>query len=89
MMRFNPFADVSCKYGAPMGRQSGTLDPEKPLACRRAGRVDGDYDSGGAYWGYNGTDWIYAVWNRRAGPATCVYVRAKSRAQAMKLAVEG
>lgn len=46
--------DVSCKYGAPMGRRSTLPDdfntPIK-LHLRRLRLVDGDYDIGGAYWG--------------------------------------
>lgn len=74
MPRFNPFESVSCRYGAPMGRTSGSLDdlesaPGK-LYARHCGG-DGCYDSGGAYWGHSD---VWAVWTR--GGELCAYVSA-------------
>jgi len=62
--------EVDCSLGAPMGRSSVELPtPEAILADKKAppyfvhiGRlawVDGDYDTGGAYWGYVAGDHIY------------------------------
>lgn len=63
MARFNPFARVNCRYGAPMGRHgddAGTYDGSSKLySCHGGG--DGYYDRGGAYWGHSD---IYAVWTR-------------------------
>ena len=46
--------DVSCRYGAPMGRGEWLpADPAAPIKLRlvRVPFVDGCYDRGGAYWG--------------------------------------
>lgn len=74
-MRFNPFAAVSCKFGAPMGRHgndASTYDGYGKLYARHCGG-DGYYDRGGAYWGHSR---IYAVWTR--GGEWCAYVKANS-----------
>lgn len=50
----NPTPRVDCKYGAPMGRHTGTnyLETEAgPLYLKRVPINSGGYDSGGAYWG--------------------------------------
>ena len=76
MSRFNPFAPVSCKFGAPMGRHgddAGSYDGVSRLYARHCGG-DGYYDRGGAYWGH----WdIFAVWTR--GGSWCTYVTAPNR----------
>lgn len=87
MARFNPFAAVSCKYGASMGRGSDApgnfIDPSIPLYARHQGGGNG-YDRGGAYWGTPSDVW--AVWTR-GGESVC-YVRARSREHAISLARE-
>ena len=45
------FANVSCKYGAPMGRSNFGEPPETGIELFKIKLVDGDYDDGGAYWG--------------------------------------
>lgn len=63
-MRYEP-SNVSCKYGAPMGRDStttrelardGALAPDgglpRKLYLQRVRLDSGGYDSGGAYWGH-------------------------------------
>lgn len=53
-MKTNPTPDVSCKYGAPMGRHTGPdyLEPESGKITLQKIRLDsGGYDPGGAYWG--------------------------------------
>jgi len=53
----NPIPDVSCKYGAPMGRRSNNLsglivtETDSPFTLRQIRLNSGGYDSGGAYWG--------------------------------------
>ena len=42
---------VSGKYGAPMGRNRISDNPESTVTLFRVLMVDGDYDRGGAYWG--------------------------------------
>ena len=82
MARFNPFAKVSGKYGAPMGRHgddASTYDGTSPLFARHCGG-DGYYDRGGAYWGHSK---VCAVWTR--GGEWCAYVEAHSPESAIKL----
>jgi hypothetical protein len=44
---------VDCTRGAPMGRSNHGEKPEgKRKVCRKIDLHDGDYDKGGAYWGY-------------------------------------
>jgi len=45
------FHDVSCRYGAPMGRSYVMNDDNAKVHLFRVKMVDGDYDDGGAYWG--------------------------------------
>jgi hypothetical protein len=68
--------DVSCKYGAPMGRPRVTDDPTARVRLFRVHFVDGDYDRGGAYWG--GGSPLYAA----IGDGFRDFVRAASRAAA-------
>ena len=53
MTRFNPFAKLDCRYGAPMGRHSTRHDF---CGVRRfaVSRPQGEYDCGGAYWAVAG-----------------------------------
>lgn len=54
------FQMVSCRYGAPMGRDSfGILENVEPRTLRlfRVRLDAGGYDDGGAYWGHGGTLW--------------------------------
>lgn len=81
--QYNPFPDVSTKYGAPMGRYSANpanLQDCKKLHARRQGGGDG-YDKGGAYWGCPSNVW--GVWARIDGEIVCTYVRASSRENAI------
>lgn len=81
-MRFNPFARVNCRYGAPMGRHghdAGSYDGTSKLYARHCGG-DGSYDRGGAYWGHSK---VVAVWTRGGG--WCAYVEAYTPAQAIAL----
>lgn len=83
MKQFNPFPDVNCAYGSPMGRRSdnpANLQDLKRLHARRQGGGDG-YDKGGAYWGNPSNVW--AVWGWLDGEAVCVYLRANSREHAI------
>ena len=82
--QFNPFPEVSGRYGAPMGRRGDTLDlfkDVKRLHARRQGGGDG-YDKGGAYWGTPSNVW--GVWfTDTLGAVRCTYIRAKSRLDAI------
>jgi len=74
-----------------MGRISKDpgFDESMILVAKRSPWVDGDYDSGGAYWGNSGHDSIYAVWERGHGDCGVVYVRAISKAQAVAKVLGG
>lgn len=81
MARFNPFARVDGRYGAPMGRHGDSLttyDGKSKLYARHCGG-DGYHDRGGAYWGHSA---VYAVWTR--GGEWCAYVKAFSRLDAIR-----
>lgn len=88
-----PERNVSCKYGAPMGRDhhgSGALAGKVRL--RRVRLDSGGYDKGGAYWGHGEPLW-YAESDRSAivghetEGADC-YFRSASR-DAAKLYILG
>ena len=81
--QFNPFPEVSSRYGAPMGRSGDTpsnLQDAKRLHARHQGGGDG-YDKGGAYWGLPSN--VYGVWAHIDGETICAYVRANSRIAAI------
>lgn len=80
--RFDPFSEVSSKYGAPMGRHghdANSWDRQGKLYARHCGG-DGQYDKGGAYWGHSK---VYAVWTR--GGAWCAYVEAYTPTEAIAI----
>jgi hypothetical protein len=90
MTRFTPWPKASCRYGAPMGRISAALDPDLPADRLCVAGPAGEYDSGGAYWGYGGREGpVWAVWERGKGRDGVCYVRARSRDAAKIKAMEG
>jgi hypothetical protein len=88
--RFNPFPKVSGKYGAPMGRTSNhNIEHDTPRDKLAVSHPQGDYDSGGAYWGLGFKHGpVYAVWIRGKGHETVQYVRAHSREAAKSIVLE-
>ena len=89
MKQFNPFPNVSGKYGAPMGRNGdnpSNLQDVKRLHARRQGGCDG-YDKGGAYWSSPSNVW--GVWGTIDGEILCTYVRAHSRIAAIEQVRKG
>ena len=69
---------VSCRYGAPMGRQSDRYEDFKGKThLRRVPMVDGDYDPGGAYWGGSPSAPLWCAWDDEGH---IKYVRAIRRA---------
>ena len=87
--QFDPFPEVSCKYGAPMGRHGdnpSNLQGVKRLHARRQGGGQG-YDRGGAYWGTPSNVW--GVWAWLDGRVVCTYVRAWSREEAIQKVRDG
>lgn len=84
--RFSPFPKLNCQYGSPMGRNSTTLPPDTPLDELGVAGPAGEYDVGGAYWGYGGREGpVWAVWVKGKGKNGVCYVRAKGR-QSAKIA---
>lgn len=81
-MRFNPFAKVNCRYGAPMGRHGHSVDMWDGHGKLYASHCGGDgyYDRGGAYWGHSK---VYAVWTR--GGDFCAYVEASGTESAIAI----
>ena len=83
-----PLRKVSSQYGAPMGRRDTLPDDRESailLSLVRLPLEDGDYDRGGAYWGYSpSAGAIYRAVGERDGEelVTEVFVRAKTRADA-------
>ena len=80
MKRFDPFHQLNCSYGAPMGRRSRNIDVDSKLCAKHQSGVDG-YDKGGAYWGSPCNVW--AVWTYGKGHDGVQYVRAISRQSAI------
>lgn len=89
MTKLNPTPEVSCKYGAPMGRsshrtftdksgQTFLLDVNenaKPFRLMRCPLDNGGYDQGGAYWGLGEPLYYYE------GPLSDIsgYIRGRTR----------
>jgi hypothetical protein len=74
-------SNVSSRYGAPMGRPSSTEAPTSKLELFQLHPVDGDYDNGGAYWGFGPGS--LPVWCCRCDEHEFeVFVRAASRTAA-------
>ncbi len=46
-----PCYKACSQYGAQMGRRSQLQGEQEPLIVERMKLIDGDYDTGGAYWG--------------------------------------
>jgi hypothetical protein len=74
---------LSCKYGAPMGRANDHISGKCKL--QKCPMIDGGaYDNGGAYWGigYN------PLWVCQDLDGGFFFVRAKNRNEAKKLIQE-
>jgi hypothetical protein len=88
-MPMTELTNVSSAYGAPMGRRDERGDPDAPykLYLRRVPMVDGDYDSGGAYWG--GGFGVEPLWRYEStcGEASG-FLRARSREHARAMVRE-
>lgn len=78
-----PANNASSKYGADMGRRSQAQGVPEKLHLQRLRWVDGDYDTGGAYWG--GGTGSAPIWcafspdDTQNDPPIRVFVRAKDR----------
>lgn len=81
----DPVPHVSGRYGAPMGRYGGKLDPDAPhWRATRLPLDGGGYDKGGAYWGTRpiGVS-LYAV---QDGVGNVAYVDARGTDDAIRVA---
>jgi hypothetical protein len=79
-MTTKPFErDVSCRYGAPMGRRSDNPDLFDGIKIRlcRVHLYDGAYDKGGAYWGMGKP--LYCAWGENSEEQLVCYFRADNR----------
>lgn len=79
-----PCYNASSKYGANMGRQNQTEGKPEQLYLQRIRFVDGDYDSGGAYWG-SGPPALWCAFspeNTENDEPIMVFVRADNREEA-------
>lgn len=79
------FETVSSKYGAPMGRSSygKVYDcPPKNIKLFQV-HLTGDYDDGGAYWGYVTGKPIYCAVSETT-PRYRAFTRASDRLEAAK-----
>lgn len=81
-------SQVSCTYGAPMGRRNDRIpDPSSPVKIY-IGLLpmssDGAYDKGGAYWGIGQTLYRACWWelDEDGGGSGEAFVRASSRTDA-------
>lgn len=71
----NPTPQVSCTYGAPMGRRGSQGEPVSNKYNLIRVRINsGGYGSGGAYWGLGNPLYYYEDENGNSG-----YMRARNR----------
>jgi hypothetical protein len=79
-----PCNNASSKYGAAMGRPNQTQGNPERLHLQQIQFVDGDYDSGGAYWGGGGNPlWCaFSPSDTKNDIPIRVFVRAKNRQEA-------
>lgn len=78
--------NVSSKFGAPMGRQDSPGDTSQPLAFTliQLQWEDGDYDTGGAYWGGGDGQHIFHALAEQNDDSIELFRRAGSFSEAEK-----
>lgn len=77
-------SNVFCEFGAPMGRRNSIPDdiiPSNKLYLEKM-RLNGDYDKGGAYWGYTPNSYIYRATGSTLTYEIEIFTRASSRQEA-------
>ena len=78
-------------YGADMGRRDNIEGNPEKLLLQRMRMVDGDYDTGGAYWGGTAGA-MYCAFSADSATTNeipvMVFVRARSREEAKVLVLE-
>lgn len=80
---YHELSEVSCRYGAPMGRRNiREVDPGCAVQfhLRRVPFVDSCYDRGGAYWG--GPANLWRAYHCSEEGVVEIFVRARSREEA-------
>jgi len=83
--------NASSERGAQMGRPNSLPDDkEAPIKLRMEALkfIDGDYDHGGAYWGYTAGTAIYCAWGEDEKNQVRIFVRAKNRNEAKEMVKE-
>lgn len=71
------------QWGAAMGRPNCITEPNVPVKFRLVAlRLNGDYDQGGAYWGYTRGTRIYHAWGDGNEEEQEMFVRARHRMEA-------
>lgn len=87
-----PAHHASSQYGARMGRGNQTQGEPEKLHLQRMRFVDGDYDTGGAYWGGNSRAGVmycaFSPDDTVNNPPVRVFVRAKNRADAKEAVLD-
>jgi hypothetical protein len=85
----DPCNNACSKYGAAMGRANQTTGNPERLHLQRVHFVDGDYDSGGAYWGSGTPLWCaFSPDNTANEKPIRVFVRAAYRDAAKQAVLE-
>jgi len=74
-----PCNNASSRFGASMGRIRRIGEPA-PLYLQRIRFVDGDYDTGGAYWGGRPSSPLWCAFSEDM--TTRIFVRADNRKDA-------
>ena len=82
---------ATSQYGAQMGRRN-QIDHDATLPIKLKMEAlrfqDGDYDMGGAYWGYTRGTAIYCAHGEGTDGKVRIFVRAKNREEAKALVRE-
>ena len=81
-----PCHNASSPFGANMGRKENKIGSPERLHLQRIRFIDGDYDTGGAYWG-GGTPLYCAFSDERKSPndnPIMIFTRANNRTEAKK-----
>lgn len=85
MLRKRKLSNVSSPYGAPMGRRNIHATDMKlhhEMRLEELAFEDGDYDKGGAYWGFTPGTAIYWAYGEDEEIQFEHFVRARSRTEA-------
>lgn len=91
-IQFPPLSNTSSQSGASMGRSDtkGEYDLPQQFTIQKMAWVDGDYDTGGAYWGQTANENIYRclAYDTADGGTIEHFKRAKSHQRAFAQLIE-